>query len=332
MLPRDRTGPAVGTGPAPDTKWALGGEPNIPNAADIADVHPIQLKPENAANVAGYWVTNDLLLRSACWYAQTNRPVLPCQPWNGAYSKADAKAPLTAHGFHDATTDVDLVCQWWTRFPFAMIGSPVPVDELCLDIDPRNEGDRWALVERAGIQELPVTKMVLSGRYDGGHHLFYQRPLGQLTDVRLPKGIDLRVGGKHYTILPPSVHDATGGAYLWRYREHPAAVLPAEVAALLVPATVERVAYTSSKTDIQSDLPNKPTAVRLAGILREVASTPEGNRQTIGFTWAARILKEAGYPAEAWDAVEGAMRAAGASDHDIRTALRERPGRTRVNA
>lgn len=121
----------------------------LPNAADIADVHPIQLKPENAANVAGYWVTSDLLLRSACWYAATGRPVFPCQPWDGAYSKADAKAPLTAHGFHDATTDVDLVYQWWTRFPFAMIGSPVPVNELCLDIDPRNEGDRWALVEPA---------------------------------------------------------------------------------------------------------------------------------------------------------------------------------------
>jgi hypothetical protein len=73
-------------------------------------------------------------------------------------------------------------------------------------------------------------------------------------------------------------------------------------------------------------------AARLAGICRKVASTPEGNRQTIGFTWAARILKEAGYPPEAWDAVEGAMRAAGASDHDVRTALRERPDRARVHA
>jgi hypothetical protein len=99
-----------------------------------AGAHPIQLNPENFDNVAGYWVTNDLLLRSAYWYAQTNRPVFPCQPWNGAYSKADAKAPLTAHGFHDATTDVDLVCQWWTRWPYAMIGSPVPADDCALTL------------------------------------------------------------------------------------------------------------------------------------------------------------------------------------------------------
>jgi hypothetical protein len=157
----------------------------------------------------------------------------------------------------------------------------------------------------------------------GGHHLFYQRPSGQLTDVRLPKGIDLRVGGKHYTILPPSVHDATGGAYLWRYRTLPAAPLPAEVAALLVPVTVQRTAVATH---------NAPTGKRLAAICRKVASTPPGNRQTIAFTWAANVLKEAGYGPAAWDAVADAMREAGATPHDIRTALRERPDRERVHA
>jgi hypothetical protein len=77
--------------------------------------------------------------------------------------------------------------------------------------------------------------------------------------------------------------------------------------------------------------PPKVMAARLAGICRTVAATREGKRQTIGYTWAARILKENNYPAAAWDAVEHAMYEAGASDHDVRTALRERPGRGRVN-
>jgi hypothetical protein len=216
-----------------------------------AGTHPLQLKPENFDNIAGYWVTNDLLLRSACWYATGGRPVFPCCPWDGAFNNhkgepIDAKAPLTYHGWKDATTNLPQIEQWWFReYPYAMIGSPVPVDELALDFDPRNgPGDRWSLCELAGITELPTTKMVLSGRYDGGHHLFFQRPLGQLTDVRIKSlGIDIRVGGKFYTILPPSVHDATGGAYLWRYPHHPAAALPAEVAALLVPMMVERTAF-----------------------------------------------------------------------------------------
>jgi hypothetical protein len=294
-----------------------------------AGTHPLQLKPENVDNVAGYWVTSDLLLRSACYYAQNGRPVFPCCPWDGAYkrhdgSDIDAKAPLVRNGWKDATTDVEKISTLWQRFPYAMIGSPVPVDDICLDIDPRSGGDRWRLVELAKITELPITRMVLSGRYDGGHHLFYQRPLGQLTDIRIKKiGIDLRVGGSHYTILPPSVHDASGGAYLWRYRDHPAVLLPDEVAALLVPPKVERTAVTTRAKEVA-------TSARLAGILRKVATTPEGNRQTIGFTWAANVLKDAGYGPAAWDAVADAMRDAGATEHDIRTALRERPGRERV--
>jgi hypothetical protein len=289
-----------------------------------ADGHPIQLKPENVDNVAGYWVTNDLLLRSACWYATGGRPVFPCCPWDGAFNNykgepIDAKAPLTFHGWKDATTSLPQIEQWWFReYPYAMIGSPVPVDELALDFDPRNgPGDRWSLCELAGITELPTTKMVLSGRYDGGHHLFYQRPLGQLTDVRIKSlGIDIRVGGKFYTVLPPSVHDATGGAYLWRYRTLPAAPLPTEVAELLAPVRTTSYAVTTRK---------EPTAGRLAGILRKVAATPEGNRQTIGFQWAANVLKEAGYGPAAWQAVAEAMQEAGATPRDIQTALRECP-------
>jgi hypothetical protein len=130
----------------------------------------------------------------------------------------------------------------------------------------------------------------LSGRYDGGHDLFYERPLGQLTDARIKSlGIDIRVGGKHYTILPPSVHDVTGGVYLWRYRTHDVAPLPAEVAKLLEPVVLQRTAI-----NVRSDN-EKPTGKRLATICRKVATTPPGNRQTIAFTWAANILREAGY-------------------------------------
>src|SRR5215216_3463065 len=115
-----------------------------------AGTHPIQLKPENVDNVAGNWITAELLMQAAVGYAKTGRPVFPCQPWDAAYSKADSKAPLTRSGFHDATTRVDRIQRWWYEFPWAMIGSPVAPDELCLDIDPRNGGDRWALVEAAG--------------------------------------------------------------------------------------------------------------------------------------------------------------------------------------
>jgi hypothetical protein len=69
----------------------------------------------------------------------------------------------------------------------------------------------------------------------------------------------------------------------------------------------------------------KPSSkAALAGLLRKVANEKEGNRQSIG-RWAANRLLENGYPPGAWDALEQAMRHSGADNHDVRTALRDRP-------
>jgi hypothetical protein len=288
-----------------------------------ADVHPIQLKPENFDNVAGKWVTNDLLLRSALWYASVGQPVFPCYPWEGD----KAKAPLTINGFHDATVDAEQIRKWWAQHPYAMIGGPVPINEVCLDTDPRNGGHLSALIELAGVDHLPVTKTVFSGRLDGGQHLFFRRPEGSYdgAKARLPKGIDLKDGGKGYTILPPSVHPDTGGVYFYRAGTRDLrADLPIEIHRILLAPPPHKVGACAPSS--------KPTSGRLRAICKKVAETPEGNRQTIGFEWAANILKTDGFPPAAWDLVEEAMRQAGATDHDIRTALRERPGRERVHA
>lgn len=41
-------------------------------------------------------------------------PVFPCVPGE--------KRPLVRHGFHEATTDVEVVAGWWKRWPSANIG------------------------------------------------------------------------------------------------------------------------------------------------------------------------------------------------------------------
>jgi hypothetical protein len=297
---------------------------DIMTATTSLDAHPIQLNPENFDNVAGYWVTNDLLLRSALWYASIGQPVFPCYPWEGD----KAKAPLTSNGFHDATTDADQIRKWWAQHPYAMIGGPVPINEVCLDVDPRNGGHLSALIELAGVDHLPVTKTVFSGRLDGGQHLFFRRPEGSYdgAKARLPRGIDLKDGGKGYTILPPSVHPDTGGVYFYRAGTRDLrADLPIEIHRILLAPPPRTVRPSSSAS-------SKPTSGRLRAICKKVAETPEGNRQIIGFEWAANILKTDGFPPAAWDLVAEAMRDAGATEHDIRTALRERPGRERVTA
>jgi hypothetical protein len=125
--------------------------PDTPTGA-----HPAQLKPENVENVEGKCITSDTLLQAAAYYARNGRPVFPCCPRDGAFlnykgEPIDAKAPLTRNGWKDATTNLELIGTWWAQFRYAMIGSPVAPDELCLDIDPRNDGDPWALVDMAGI-------------------------------------------------------------------------------------------------------------------------------------------------------------------------------------
>jgi len=48
-------------------------------------------------------------LDAALRYARRGWPVFPCKP--------GSKEPATAHGFHDATTDVGCIERFWTRRP-----------------------------------------------------------------------------------------------------------------------------------------------------------------------------------------------------------------------
>ena len=111
------------------------------------------------------------MLSAAQELAERGWRVFPCQP-----KGLKAKAPLLQHGHLDATDDLATITSWWTRWPHAMIGAPVPEALLVLDIDPRNGGSIEALEELVG--SLPYTLTAWSGRDDGGKHLYFLRPAG----------------------------------------------------------------------------------------------------------------------------------------------------------
>ena len=111
-----------------------------------------------------------------------------------------------------------------------MIGAPVPAPFLVLDVDPRNGGDLAELEDHL-VGRISETLTVWSGRNDGGRHLYFRRPAGQLTSIRLPRGIDLKVNG--YCIVPPSPHPVTGSPYRWEQRQ--ATALPYRLRDLLRP-------------------------------------------------------------------------------------------------
>jgi len=47
-----------------------------------------------------------------------------------------AKEPLISNGHLKASRDPDQITAWWTRWPKAMIGAPVPESLLVVDFDP----------------------------------------------------------------------------------------------------------------------------------------------------------------------------------------------------
>src|SRR5690348_15513877 len=68
--------------------------------------------------------------------AKRGIPVFPCAP--------SEKQPLTPHGFHDASTDAEVVAAWWRRWPEANIGIPTGaasgVDVVDVDVHARGDG------------------------------------------------------------------------------------------------------------------------------------------------------------------------------------------------
>lgn len=203
------------------------------------------------------------MMRAALELAEAGWAVLPL----------DGKRPVTAHGHLDATTDPRTIGKMWADRGWN-IGSPVPDNLLVFDVDPRNGGILEELEHRAGAS-LPDTLEVISGRQDGGRHLYFLRPFVQPYRGNIPHGIDVKING--YMVMPPSVHPETGKPYGWVHRE--VARLPRQVAALMLP-----------RTRITRRSPNATDAFALATWVRTLTV---GERHD-GLFWAASRLHEAG--------------------------------------
>lgn len=211
------------------------------------------------------------MLEAALDLASKGWSVFPCW-WSGER----AKAPMTKTGFKAATTDPEQIRYWWERAPQALIGGSLPKHLLVLDVDPHNGGSLDELEQHLG--PLPPTLTVWSGRGDGGRHLYFHRPPGELTSTALPTGVDLRVGGRHYLILPPSLHPLTGEPYVWD---------SSPVSSLTPPAAskIRRIAKSVTPRRLSSETARN-------GLLAFVAGAPEGERNSRLF-WAACRASEA---------------------------------------
>jgi hypothetical protein len=247
------------------------------------------------------------MCRAALTLAARGWKVFPCIWTDGPKSKA----PLTSHGFHDATTDPAQITSWWRRWPRALVAAPVDWRLVVLDIDPRHGGSLAAIERAAGVL-LPDTPRCWSGRGDGGCHIFLQRPRGDLTGAGLPTGVDLREGGKHYTIVPPSLHPATGQPYRWEGSGQPAACPPGLAELLVIKRRVSRPLTAAPRGD---------TSRRVQGMLAKVAGAAEGSRSDILF-WAGAQLANLGQLDQVADQLADAAAVAGLTPREIGATLR----------
>lgn len=149
------------------------------------------------------------LERAAVDYAKNNWFIFPVKPKD--------KTPITSHGLKDATNKVDVVRDWWQRWPDANIGLNCGKSGMvAIDLDKHGEYDglaEWeALQSRFGLR-LRTSTSLTGG---GGRHLLFKAP----NDVhiknsagKLSPGIDVRAEGG-YIVLPPSIHPS-GNPYAW---------------------------------------------------------------------------------------------------------------------
>ena len=138
------------------------------------------------------------VLGQALAYAAAGWPVFPCKP--------DQKAPDTAHGFKDATTDPAVIRAWWPpgsrRNVAIATGAPGPD---VLDVDVKPDGSGFAAFNRLKAAGLLTGARALVRTRSGGLHAYYagtSQPSGRLVRHFL----DFKAAGG-YVLAPPSVVD-----------------------------------------------------------------------------------------------------------------------------
>src|SRR5689334_662264 len=148
------------------------------------------------------------LLAEALAYASHHWAVFPLNGKMPAIPKR-----LGGRGVLDATSDLVTVTNWWSdRYAGCNIGGKVPENMLVLDVGPRHGGDESLAAHEKIHGKLPDTLTTVSGRGDGGMHLFFRRPPGKLSSRRLGPGLDIKTS-TGYVVLAPSIHPESGKPY-----------------------------------------------------------------------------------------------------------------------
>ncbi|GAA1615784.1 MULTISPECIES: bifunctional DNA primase/polymerase [Mycobacteriales] len=238
-------------------------------------------------------------------------PVFPCVP--------GGKRPLTAHGFHDATTDPGQVEAWWRTHPDANLAVPTGATSgmVVVDVDVHAPVDGFASFGRAHRAGLVSGWAFLVSTPSGGMHAYYPATpeRAQRSWQAARAGVDFR-GDGGYILVPPSMVSTNGGAVGYRVRQintGPSATLGSDrLRDFLDPRPMPPP---RTGDDVERSVDVSRLAVW-------VAARGEGERNR-GLFWAACRLAENGVPApEALDVLAAAASEVGLGEREITTTVR----------
>jgi len=172
--------------------------------------------------------SNGTTLDYAIAYAMSGYAVLPIVPGE--------KRPLTKNGVHDATTNVEQIREWWSRWPNAGVGIATGKISgvVVIDVDIKtHDGEASLAAWEAEHGTLPITAEVRTP--SGGRHIYFRVQRAEdgtisgrsgtttFGEVLLPSvnignsvnwlpGVDVR-GDGGFVVAPPSM--LSNGQYRW---------------------------------------------------------------------------------------------------------------------
>jgi len=205
----------------------------------------------------------------------------------------NAKCPrASTRGVHDATTDPEILTQWWRAHPDANLGLALG-GVLVVDIDDPNTpwpGD----AERAA--ELQMTAGAIQETPRGVHVLFRAPDGADLhsTSGKLAPGVDIKTGAGAYIVVAPSVMN--GAPYHWRTEctlEVAPESLPSSPAWLVDEITLASAPTHRASLAVAQPAPSTAstqTIERARAYLAGVTPAPVRGQRGGAMLWAARTL------------------------------------------
>lgn len=143
------------------------------------------------------------------------------------------KHPRTPNGLTDASTKLDTVAAWWTRWPDANIGGVTGVVFDVCDVD----GSHGVVAVRDVLDQASHGRAPLVRTGGGGWHLFFA-PTGHGNRGKMLPDVDWR-GAGGYVVLPPSLH-VSRHRYAWARGAQLLPSVPAPLLAVVAPPRVQR--------------------------------------------------------------------------------------------